>query len=311
MVTDMEGDKTERTIRPGQTGQEAREESLRWREQPGSEQDSDRQDNSEAGAYPAEALSKETMALGTTVCPNCGAPIEADADFCEACKHYVRTNVCSFCGARLSPDDTFCPECGNPKGGIICPHCHTLNDFSFCKNCGAPLTEEARQMAQQLRATDNYRHMQELADGVARLDNCIPWRNEEEWRKQKANDELRERVLKLLAEDEGITLNESKKDKKEAKRQVRRMSAAELAKAKADLEAQLAKALDEMATPATPSPAKARNYAMAVKPAGVRMGWVCNYKHALHSSPCGCAKPQLGGKWVMLGRKTTNFTTDD
>jgi hypothetical protein len=66
-----------------------------------------------------------------------------------------------------------------------------------------------------------------------------------------------------------------------------------------------------MATPPMPSPAKVRNFAMAQKPVGVRLGWQCNYKHALHSSPCGCAKPQLGGKWVILGHNSNQVIKDD
>ena len=69
--------------------------------------------------------------------------------------------------------------------------------------------------------------------------------------------------------------------------------------------------LDRMAVPALPSPVKARNYAMAQKPAGVRLAWVCNWKHAMHSSPCGCAKPQLGGKWVILGKNNQEKIKDD
>ena len=69
--------------------------------------------------------------------------------------------------------------------------------------------------------------------------------------------------------------------------------------------------LDKLAVPACPSPAKARNFAMASKPVGVRLAWVCNYKHAMHSSPCGCAKPQMGGKWVVLGSNSNVEIKDD
>ena len=79
--------------------------------------------------------------IGKTSCPNCGAEIDPDADFCEVCHHYIRKDVCSFCGAHLTGKEAFCPECGNPRGGIVCPVCHTLNDFSFCKQCGTALTE--------------------------------------------------------------------------------------------------------------------------------------------------------------------------
>ena len=81
--------------------------------------------------------------IGKTSCPNCGAELDPDADFCESCRRYIRQDVCSFCGARLSGSNAFCPECGSPRGGIVCPVCHTLNDFSFCKQCGTPLTDDA------------------------------------------------------------------------------------------------------------------------------------------------------------------------
>ena len=68
--------------------------------------------------------------IGVTSCPNCGAEIDPDADFCEVCHHYIRKDICSFCGAHLTGKEAFCPECGNPRGGIVCPTCHTLNDFS-------------------------------------------------------------------------------------------------------------------------------------------------------------------------------------
>jgi hypothetical protein len=73
----------------------------------------------------------------------------------------------------------------------------------------------------------------------------------------------------------------------------------------------IADLLDRMAVPPHQSPAHVRNYAMAQKPAGVRLAWVCNWKHAMHSSPCGCAKPQLGGKWVVLGHNSNQEIKDD
>ena len=73
--------------------------------------------------------------LHMAICPNCGSEIDPDADFCEVCHHYIRQDVCSFCGADFGPYDGYCPQCGMPRGGIVCPACHTLNDFSFCKQC--------------------------------------------------------------------------------------------------------------------------------------------------------------------------------
>jgi predicted amidophosphoribosyltransferase len=103
-------------------------------------------------------------------CPNCGADIEPDADFCETCHHYIRTDVCSFCGCHLTGNEAFCPECGSPRGGIVCPVCHTLNNFSFCKQCGTALTEEARELLAELQMTPEYKEMQQLANELQQLD---------------------------------------------------------------------------------------------------------------------------------------------
>ena len=112
--------------------------------------------------------------LGKMSCPNCGAEIDPDADFCEVCHHYIRTDICSFCGAHLSGQEAFCPECGSPRGGIVCPVCHTLNDFAFCKQCGTALTEEARQLLAELQMTPEYKEMQALAKELEELDMSLP-----------------------------------------------------------------------------------------------------------------------------------------
>ena len=85
----------------------------------------------------------------------------------------------------------------------------------------------------------------------------------------------------------------------------------DLDKKKQEKTALLEALLEKMAQKPTPKPATVRNYAMACKPQGVRLAWECNFKHALHSSPCGCAKPQLGGKWIILGKNTRKEIKDD
>lgn len=147
--------------------------------------------------------------------------------------------------------------------------------------------------------------MQRLADEIQQLDMTIPYRSEREMIRDQKNSQLRERVLKLLAEDRGIAnpvIPEPTKKK---------MSKQEYdAKKKERLE-KLADILEKMAQTPQPKPAQVRNYAMACKPQGVRLAWECNFKHALHSSPCGCAKPQMGGKWIILGKDTKKEIKDD
>ena len=234
--------------------------------------------------------------IGKTSCPNCGAEMDPDADFCESCRRYIKTDVCSFCGARISSRDAFCPECGNPRGGIVCPVCHTLNDFAFCKQCGTPLTDEARQLSAELGQRPDYQEMMKLARELDELQLQLPYSSERDVVREQMNQKLRERVLTLLAKDRG------KGDIPVVPEPTKRLSKEELDRQKEERVEELTRLLEAMALPPQPSPVKARNYAMAQKPLGVRLAWVCNYKGAMHSSPCGCAKPQLGGKWIILGK---------
>lgn len=242
--------------------------------------------------------------LGKMSCPNCGADIDRDADFCEVCHHYIRTDICSFCGAHLSGQEAFCPECGSPRGGIVCPVCHTLNDFSFCKQCGTALTEDARQLLAELQMTPEYKEMQALAKELEELDMSLPYSSEKDVVRDQMNRKLRERVLTLLAQDKGSTAPVVEKPTK-------RISKEELDAKKSERVNRLTELLEKMAQAPQPQPAKVRNYAMACKPQGVRLAWECNFKHALHSSPCGCAKPQMGGKWIILGKNSRQEIKDD
>ena len=238
-------------------------------------------------------------------CPSCGSEIDPEADYCEVCHHYIKSGVCSFCGAQLADEAAFCPECGSPRGGIVCPSCHTLNDFAFCKKCGTPLTEEARMLTAQVRQTPEYMELSAIAHELEELNMQLPYTSERDVVKSQMNERLRERVLTLLAQDEGVP------NPAIPKHEIKRMSKEELDKQKKLKMQLIASLLDRMELPAQPTPAKARNYAMAQKPLGVRLAWVCNFKHALHSSPCGCAKPQLGGKWVILGKNNQQEISDD
>ena len=238
-------------------------------------------------------------------CPNCGSEIDPEADFCEVCHHYIKTDVCSFCGSHMMEGEIYCPECGNPRGGVVCPVCNTLNDFAFCKQCGTPLTDEAKLLMADLKKMPDYQQLTIAARELEALEMEIPYTSERDIVRDQMSEKLREHVLLLLARDKGVP------NPVVPKREVKKLSLDELQKRKAEKERLLSEILDRMAVPALPSPVKARNYAMAQRPAGVRLAWVCNWKHAMHSSPCGCAKPHLGGKWVILGKNSKDEITDD
>jgi predicted amidophosphoribosyltransferase len=239
------------------------------------------------------------------LCPNCNSPIDADADFCEVCHHYIRQDVCSFCGAQISPQDAFCPECGSPRGGIVCPTCRTLNDFAFCKQCGTPLTDEAKLMLKQMKKMPEYQELVQLAREYDELMMERPIANEKERVREKTNNEFRDRVLRLLAQDEGVAQPIIPEV------ETKRMTKEEVREKKEEKLARISELLSNMQAPPNVSPAYVRNFAMAQKPSGVRLAWQCNWKHAMHSSPCGCAKPQMGGKWVVLGRGSKQEIKDD
>ena len=304
---------TERTMRP----QELKKELELQRENPhveAAQQQQQRQQAAAGRACPFCGAVNEPEALfcaqcgqpiNKTTCPHCGAEIDPDADFCEVCHHYIKKDVCSFCGARLNGNEAYCPECGSPRGALVCPTCHSLNDFAFCKKCGTALTEEARMMVKQLQRNPDYQELMEIVQDFSKLENALPYNSERDIVREQMNSKLRERVLTLLAKDAGV------ENPVIPRTESKRMTKEELENQKAVKIQMLSAILDKLAVPAGPSPAKARNYAMASKPVGVRLGWVCNYKHAMHSSPCGCAKPQMGGKWVVLGKNQIGEFKDD
>ena len=160
-------------------------------------------------------------------------------------------------------------------------------------------------LVKELQMNPDYQELLEIVRDYSKLENALPYNSERDIVREQMNAKLRERVLTLLAKDEGVESPvippiESK-----------RMTREELEEQKAVKIKMLSAILEKLAVAPSASPVKARNYAMASKPVGVRLAWVCNFKHAMHSSPCGCAKPHLGGKWVVLGKSSTDEIKDD
>jgi hypothetical protein len=156
----------------------------------------------------------------------------------------------------------------------------------------------------ELQMTPEYKEMQALANELQELDMSLPYTSERDQVRERLNQKIRERVLTLLAQDKGLKPTI-------VNRPPKRISKEELDAKKNIRMSRLTDLLNQMAQVAQPQPAKVRNYAMACKPQGVRLAWECNYKHALHSSPCGCAKPQMGGKWILLGKNSRQEIKDD
>jgi len=55
-------------------------------------------------------------------CPNCEAPLAANAKFCPECGTPLKVKTeCANCGAEIPRGAKFCPECGTPAGGAASP----------------------------------------------------------------------------------------------------------------------------------------------------------------------------------------------
>lgn len=243
-------------------------------------------------------------------CPKCGAPMDEQADYCEQCHQYVDAEHCSFCHAQIGPDDVFCPECGASLSGIECPVCHTVGRFGFCEACGSPLTDSARKLYKETwRDTELAEKVTQLTEELEKLWMTMPVTSEQQVEKRKKVRELEQRVKSLIAQElakkDGAPEPSSLAEDSQPQANDSYLTEEDL---KAKIEAtqhELQQMLDSMATAAQPNSAYARNVAMARKPRVSRLAWRCNYKQALHGSPMGCACPQHGGTWVVLGSRMT------
>lgn len=237
-------------------------------------------------------------ALGhSRLCPNCRQPLDLLADFCEHCKTYVCSQRCSFCGSEVAETDAFCPECGASREGIVCPACRTRSPFSYCRVCGLPLTEEAKRLSRMVHEEPMWRQMDALASELESLMKIIPADTQQQIDRNQQNEELCRRVRDLLGRPDptdgrrDITLRLGETSEEISER---------IAKKRRELQDML----DAVAVQPQENPILTRNFVMARKPTSTRVGWKCNFKQVVHSSPCGCSCPQLGGKWVVLGHGT-------
>lgn len=237
-------------------------------------------------------------ALGhSRLCPHCSQPMDLLADFCEHCKSYVGTHRCSFCGAAIAEGDAFCSECGTSREGIICPACHTRTPFSYCRICGIPLTEEAVRQSQKAHEEPIWKQMEELATELEILNKIIPADTNKQIDRNQQNEELCRRVRDLLGRENPA---DGRKDITLRLGETSEEIEGRIAAKRKELQA----LLDAIAAQPQENPILTRNFVMARKPTSTRIGWKCNFKQVVHSSPCGCACPQLGGKWVVLGHDT-------
>lgn len=205
-------------------------------------------------------------------------------------------NYCSFCGAAMSVHDNYCPECGEHRGQLRCPVCHAMSSFAFCTECGSPITQEAIMLAAKADVDPEYQKLATLTEDYTKLHRTITEDSQRQREQRNQNYDLRKKVLNLLAELDGEPEPEVKP--------VKALTLVEKEEKERNLMREIALQLQKLSVPSgTASPAIARNQQMAYRPRGVRSGWVCNFKHEKHPSPCACAHPEMGGHWVVDGTK--------
>lgn len=192
---------------------------------------------------------------------------------------------CTFCGAHIDTNDAFCHECGEKRGSLICPNCQKPTVFSFCPDCGVPLTTTAKQLTATVTMNEDYLKMDELAHELTRLDRTDPIDTEGQIQRCQMNEEFRRHVLALLDE--------------EAKPKAAPITTLQKQTRQEELMRELSQQLLKLAAPAGINRAEARNHQMALRPRGLRSGWICNFKHEEHPSPCACAHPEMGGHWII------------
>lgn len=224
---------------------------------------------------------------------------------------------CTFCGAPVEPGTRFCTECGNNREGITCPHCGTLNYRSFCKNCFAPLNEQARKALTEAKFDPHFQRAEQLVKEMAELEKII---SEAEVANQYDEapdqsvtlDDDDRQILNAYSElfagivnsptpvDEPIPATQTS-ERKQFKIQ-KAEDAMKLYKAKM---AELQMHMDLMLPDSAATPEEQRDFFSAriitsTRIELVKQGWVCNYCGCHHKCPNECAEPQLGGKWIFI-----------
>jgi len=249
--------------------------------------------------------------LEVLLCPECRSAVYPDADICEKCGAWLLPGKCRFCYADISDEDSFCPECGNPAGGIKCTKCSEMNFFDFCKKCNSPLTESALIMMAQAQNDPAQKEIEHALKQLAELEKSLEQAANQSQIDEKAKREKDEKLKRLRMLESFYKTSSEKKEISTPKRespkslfneeQEKRLSAAEKEKRHSEIEArrkQLQKELDKSQNKTFETPQKARCFFNATKPPG-NLVWECNFVHAIHPAPHDCAKPHLGGKWII------------
>jgi len=252
--------------------------------------------------------------LDASFCPNCKAKTIPGGDICEICGEWLLPGQCRFCYSSITGSEEYCPECGNPTSGFTCPTCGTHGYFDFCKKCNTPLSESAVLALQQAQQNPEMLQLASLAKELEMLkkqtvEQTSLQKNMQETDSRESKEKAAKRAILLELEalknssakskpnPKPIPLPKplfSEEDKKRLELSFQRKKDLEIK------EKELLNRINEKSANQTfDTPQKARCYFSATKPAG-NLIWECNYVHYQHQSSHECARPDLGGKWIIV-----------
>ena len=64
---------------------------------------------------PQERTPVQPLPRQQSVCPTCGAQVDASFSWCPSCGAALKPESCAYCGQTLDPGDTVCSFCGAPR----------------------------------------------------------------------------------------------------------------------------------------------------------------------------------------------------
>ena len=230
---------------------------------------------------------------------------------------------CTFCGYPVEPGTRFCTECGNNREGITCPHCGTLNYRSFCKQCFAPLNEQAQKALTEAKFDPHFQRAEQLVKEMAELEKII-----REAEAANQYNEAPDRSVALSHDDRQILdaykdlfagianapVPSAPDDEADTAARTRERKQFRIQKAEDAMKlykakmAELQMHMDSMLPDSAATPEEQRDFFSAriittTRIELVKQGWVCNYCGCFHKCPNECAEPQLGGKWVFFEKE--------
>jgi hypothetical protein len=252
-------------------------------------------------------------------CPNCGMSVSQTADICENCGEWLLKGKCNFCYADIEEGQNFCAECGNPPKGIICRACGKLSHFDFCPNCNLALSEQANDMIEIIKKSEEFNNL------FISNDNPTPTSRETASNIDQKIDKLKEYIARtteqkskkknlfILTDASGVDVDNNLRSIEQSRQQLANDEQTALLNKQKELQA--IQMVEATKNKTFSSNQEARKFFGALKillPQIIRKqvptGWTCNAYSCTHlDGPQGCADPSQGGVWSYESTTERNF----